>query len=147
VLIELLQPEGKNRSLAADVLGEIGSAARDAVPALRACLNESRSFHSTWVKLQAARAIWRIDRSADGSLPVLIGLLRDPGKVGALVATQAAEALGEMGEVAREAIPVLRAALAEDVRTFGGIIDEIVLQDEAFCATVAESIRRIEGHG
>jgi len=144
VLIELLQPGGKNRSLAADVLGEIGNAARDAVRALRACL-EDRSFHSMWVKLQAARAIWRIDRSTDGSLPVLLGLLRDLGQVGALVATQAAEALGEMGAVAREAIPVLRAALAGDVRPFRGSADEIMIQDEAFCSTVAESLRRIEG--
>jgi hypothetical protein len=70
-------------------------------------------------------------------------LLSDLGQVGALVATQAAEALGEMGAVAREAIPVLRAALAEDVRPFGGIVDEIVIRDEAFCSTVAESLRRI----
>jgi HEAT repeat protein len=142
VLIESLQPGGKNRSQAAEVLGEIGTAARDAVPALRACL-EDRSFHSRWVKLQAARAIWRIDRSTEGSLPVFIGLLGDPGQVGALVATQAAEALGEMGAVAMEAIPVLRAALAEDVRPFGGIVDEIVIRDEAFCSTVAEALRRI----
>src|SRR5262249_3688163 len=106
---------------------------------------EDRSFRSSWVKLQAARAIWRIDRSTEGSLPVFIRLLSDPGQVGALVATQAAEALGEMGAVAGEAIPVLRAALAEDVRPFGGIVDEIVIRDEAFSSTVAESLRRIEG--
>ena len=105
MLIELLQPGGRNRSLAAEVLGEMGTVARDAVPALRACL-EDRSFRSRWVRRPAARAIWRIDQSADSPLPVLIGLLRDLGQVGALVATQAAAALGEMGAVALEAIPV-----------------------------------------
>jgi HEAT repeat protein len=145
VLVELLQPGGENRALAAEALGEMGTVAAAAVPALRACL-EDRSFHWRWVRLQAARAIWRIDRSADRSLPMLVELLQDPGRVGAPVATKAAEALGEMGAVAGEAIAVLRAALAGDVRPFAGVVDEIVIQDEAFCSTVAESIRRIEGH-
>jgi hypothetical protein len=33
---------------------------------------------------------------------------------------------------------------AEDIRPFGGFADEIVIQDEAFCSAVTESLRRIE---
>jgi HEAT repeat protein len=143
VLIELVQPGRKSRYHAAEALGSMGEVARKAVPALRACLDD-RSFHAMWVHLKAAQALWRIDRSANESLPVLVGLLRDFRNIGPLVATQAAESLGEMGAIAQEALPVLRTALAGDIRPFGGSVDEIVIQDEEFCSTVTEAIRRIE---
>ncbi len=76
---------------------------------------------------------------------VLIRLLRNHVVVGASVATQAAATLGEMGPLAREAIPTLRAAVQGDTCPFHGAIDRIVIEDEAFCLTVAEALRRIEG--
>lgn len=144
VLIELLQPNRTNRAHVAEVLGEMGEPAREAGPALRACL-DAGGFHAMWIQLEAARALWRIERAVAESLPVLIGLLREPRAVGALVATRAAETLGEMGGLAREAVPMLRAAAEGDLRPFGGLVDEIVIQDEAFCSAAAEALRRIEG--
>ncbi len=143
VLIELIRPGAANRWRVAEALGEMGEAARQTVPALRACL-EDRSMHARWMHLEAARALWRIEHRADWSLPVLAELVRDRTGGSALVSTEAAEALGEMGAAAREALPVLRAAALGDVRPFRGSIDEGVNEDEAFCAAVAEAVRRIE---
>ncbi len=87
----------------------------------------------------------RLDSVDWGRLTHAYGGAADvPGLIRALSSND--EALGEMGAVAREAIALLRAALAGDVRPFAGVVDEIVIQDEAFCSAVAESIRRIEGH-
>jgi HEAT repeat protein len=143
VLIERLRPGGMNRWLAALALGEMGELARDALPALRACLGDS-SFDASWVRLEAARAIWRIACRAEWSIPVLAALLKDPSAVGPLIATKAAEALGEMGPAARQCVPVLRAAVAGDLRPFRATADS-VMQDEAFCSAVAASLRKIEG--
>jgi HEAT repeat protein len=143
VLIQLLQPGGQSRSHAAEVLGGMGEAARQAVPALRGCLDD-RSFLAMWVRFQATRALWRIERNTEASLPVLLALVRDCRKAGVLVATQAAETLGEMGASAQEAVPGLRAALADDVRPFGGIVDDLVILDDEFCSAVSLALRRIE---
>ena len=143
VLIELIRPGAANRWRVAEALGEMGEAARPTVPALRACL-EDRSMHARWMHLKAARALWRIEHRADWSLPVLAELVRDRNGGGVLVSTEAAEALGEMGAAAREALPILRAAAMGDVRPFRGSTDLSVNQDEAFCAAVEEAVRRIE---
>lgn len=144
VLVAMLRPGGTNPALAAEALAAMGEAARAAVPALRLCL-EAPAIRAMWARLHAARALWRIDRDIDETVPVLIGLLREPGAVGAYVATLAAKTLGEMGGAARAALPVLRAAGSGDLRPFGGIVDEIVADDDAFCAAVAGALRRIEG--
>ncbi len=131
---------------AAEVLGEMGEAAQSAVPALVATLGDTSPF-AHGVRLEAAIALWRIEHRTDRSLPVLIGLFRDPD-AGALVATRAAEALGEMGADAREAVPPLREAAAADVRPFHHPFQyssEFVIEDEALRSAVAQALRRIEG--
>lgn len=143
VLIELLGPDMKNRSLAAEVMAELGELAVEGVPALRDCLQD-QSFLAMWIRLKAAYALWRIERKPDAVLPVFMGLLQRPNKNGPMVATQAAEALGEMGVMAKQAVPLLRTAIAGDIRPFSGSVEDLVIQDEMFCEAVAEALRKIE---
>src|SRR5262249_36969573 len=138
---------GRCRSMAAEVLGEMGEAAREAIPVLGDCL-EDASPSAEWIHLEAAVALWRIEHRVDRALPVLIGLLEDPGPAGLNIAKRAAVALGEMGAEAREAVPLLRRATAGDVRSAGSLFHapgQAVIEDDAYLSTIAEALRRIEG--
>ncbi len=99
------------RMSAATGLGELGAKARAAIPALT-----SLSFHdsSPRVRLEAAVAIWRIDRRSVRVLPVLMEALCDPDEVSRWVA---ADCLGDMGAEAQEAIPALQEALRRTFRS------------------------------
>ncbi|MHB1561953.1 MAG: HEAT repeat domain-containing protein, partial [Isosphaeraceae bacterium] len=146
VLDEQLHPKSRLRALAAEVLGEMGEAARGEVPALLACL-EDRSFHRRWVHVEAAIALWRITHQPELTRPVLMKIFGDPAASAAL-ARRAAEGLGEMGAEAVEALPILREAAALDVRPFGQMFSyssDFVIEDDALLAAVTEAIRRIEG--
>ncbi len=146
VLDEQLHPKSRCRSLAIEVLGEMGAeAARGEVPALLACL-EDRSFHRRWPHVEAAIALWRITHQPELTLPVLMKLFGDPDAVAAL-SRRAAEGLGEMGAEAVEALPILREVAALDVRPFGQMFSyssDFVIEDDALLAAVTEAIRRIE---
>ncbi|WP_165234675.1 HEAT repeat domain-containing protein [Aquisphaera insulae] len=142
VLMDALRPEAPFRDVAAEALGEMGPAAARAVPALRECLDD-RSPLGRRTRLEAARALWRIAGDVDGMRPVLIEYLDDQGPL----AVTAAVTLGEMAENAREALPALRAAAAEDLLPPCPQAEDFVIQDEALRAALAEAIRRIEGDG
>jgi HEAT repeat protein len=127
----------------------MGEAAREAVPALVACLEEASSSEN-WVRLEAAVALWRIEHRVDRALPALIGLLQDPGPAVAIpsIVTRAAEALGEMGARARAAVPLLRQAAEGDVRPSVRsdlYPTEDLIKDDAFLLAIAEALWRIEG--
>jgi HEAT repeat protein len=99
------------RMSAANGLGELGSKAKPAVSALT-----SIAFYdpSPRVRLEAAVAIWRIDRLAVRVMPVLVSALKDPDEVSRWIA---ADCLGEMGAEAREAVPALQDALKGNFRS------------------------------
>src|SRR5262249_16305809 len=80
-------------------LAQIGPEAKEALPALRLAL----ASQSPLVRLEAAVAVWRIEGKAEGVVPVLVSLLDEIYFLS--VVGQAAEALGEMGEAARAAVP------------------------------------------
>jgi len=96
---------------AAFALGKIGPDARGAVPALRAALR-SESFI---VRLTAVRSLLEIQpgqRSIEViAAPLLIKALSDERP---MVRAEAATALGEIGDLGREAIPELRKLLTDD---------------------------------
>jgi HEAT repeat protein len=99
------------RISSAHALGELGSCAKEAVPALtHAMLYDA----SPRVRLEAAVAIWRIDRRSVRVLPVLIGALQDPDEVSRWIA---ADCLGDIGPDAAEAIPALKKVLAEPIHS------------------------------
>jgi HEAT repeat protein len=129
--------------MAAQILGDLGAAAQDAVPALVAALGAD----SWYVRNAAAEALARMGPAAKGAVPALVAALRDVkfgnrgpavhalGKIGSdavshLVAAlretdggiraTAAEALGLIGPTARAAVPDLIEALGQmgyDVRS------------------------------
>jgi HEAT repeat protein len=65
------------------------------------------------VRLEAAVALWRIDRSAGKVVPTLIKALRAEDE---LLRWIAADCLGDIGPEAADAVPTLLAALRENFK-------------------------------
>lgn len=149
VLIKELRPGARSNSQAAEAIGEMGEAAREAIPALVACLGaDDASDPDQWLQLKAAVALWRIEHRVNRALGVLIGLLEDPGPANPWMMTRVAEALGEIGAEARAAIPLLLRLDPGDDRSAGhqylprhGLIRE----DDAFLSAIEVALRRIQG--
>jgi HEAT repeat protein len=101
---------GVVRFHAAISLGDLGSGGRPAVAAL--------THTSLWdedpaVRVEAAMALWKIDRKLPLVLHVLTNALEDANE---LICWIAAERLAQLGPVAREAVPALRKAMKRDLR-------------------------------
>jgi HEAT repeat protein len=99
------------RAAAALALGKIGPASSNALPMLRAALQEPNSY----LRGQVAVAIWRIDSDVDTAMPVLIREMpstSEDSKWDWIVA------LGEMGPRARAAVPQLRNELKNDQKSW-----------------------------
>jgi HEAT repeat protein len=96
--------------IAATTLGEMGPAAREAAPALRKALRDEDAL----VRIEAAAALARVEGRPEVVLPVLIARLR--GDNDDRAQCRAAEALGEMGEQARDAVPALTEAREDRAR-------------------------------
>ncbi len=95
------------------VIGSMGESASNA----RAPLTQLLQHDSAVIRVQAARAIWKIDHRADAVLPVLFAELKSEAFGNGR--RFAAEALGEMGPAATEAVPLLKTLLSDprpDVR-------------------------------
>jgi HEAT repeat protein len=95
---------------AAYALGELGAEAKAAAGALVPLALRDDDFR---VRLEAAVALWRIDRRAAVALPVLTEALCHPDEV---LRWLAADCLGDMGPHARPAVPALREALGGQYR-------------------------------
>jgi HEAT repeat protein len=90
---------------AAIALGNLGCAARSAVPALiRTALRDEEPA----VRLEAAMALWNIDHKGPLVVPALIKALADDNE---LICWIAADCLGQIGPEARDAVPALQQAL------------------------------------
>jgi len=121
LIAEMLEEEKdpNTRTCAAKALGRIGPAARDAVSALERVLadNEVRSY----VRIAAARALWRITGDAEKAVPVLVSVLE--GDKGNWVA---ALALAEIGPAAAAAVPAVeKVAGQEDSFTVGVALEAL----------------------
>jgi hypothetical protein len=91
-------------------LGRIGSAATDAAAALREALNSE----SCQLQVEAALALWCINRRIEQALPVLIGALYRESHDDCHVA---ARALSEIGPDAKAAVPALGDQLRNRLNT------------------------------
>jgi HEAT repeat protein len=125
--VRILWDDTQARTKAAEVLGRMGPAAKLAIPALAEVLRGSDNQS----RIQAALALWRIDRRTEDVIPVFVAALKSsftpsprstltlPGRFGvagpppAPLCQQAAEALGQMGPEARAALPALRQVLQD----------------------------------
>jgi HEAT repeat protein len=104
-------------------LALIGKPARNTLPKLLPHMQNELS----WVSLPAMRAVWKITGDSKSIVPALGALLEARG--GHLAALRLLE---EIGSVAPELLPVIRAIANDDVRwVTGGVTDEIIDQDEA----------------
>lgn len=137
-----LEPDGDGRydlsaiSSTVEALGMMGFTAQAAVPKLL----EHAQNELAWVGVPAARAIWRITRDAKLLLPLLVQALeaRNGG-------SKVMDCLEEMGEAAREALPLLKRAAEGDARWIAaGGLGEIIDQDERFQARALQLIERLE---
>jgi HEAT repeat protein len=107
-LIELLKSKkGQRRAEAAQELGVIGPAAKDAIPTLLQALKDTEGM----VRVKAADAVARIESKNAAAVPSLIAALKDENRK---VRRAAADALGWIGPEARAAVPPLIAALKDD---------------------------------
>lgn len=96
----------KNRLAAIEALGELGSAAETAVPALMEALND----RTPEIRSQAARTLGSIGEKAKAAVPELVAALKDPNEG---VRISAANALSGMGPVAQSALPALIEVLSD----------------------------------
>lgn len=121
---------------AAAALEFMGRAAWEAVSALRKALGN----WNQWVRVYAARALWKITQNSDEVLPVLLEELRCR-PAGLL----AADCLGEMGHRAQTAIPALRRIIDSEVRLVDiGTDDDWVDEDEGFGEAAKQALARIQ---
>jgi len=100
LVITLKDSDRRVRSTAAEALGDIGPAAKEAVPALIAALKDSE-WH---VRDSAEEALEDIGPAAKKAVPALIAALKDSDKK---VREFAAKSLGEIGPAAKKAVPAL----------------------------------------
>src|SRR5262249_10314704 len=102
-------------------LGSMGPDAKDAVPVLVSEIKsppsaERRSMSNRTqapeaYRAAAARALWQITHESELTLPVFIELSKDPNQP---VRKSVAEGLGQMGPVARSALPAVRELLDDN---------------------------------
>jgi RNA polymerase sigma factor (sigma-70 family) len=87
-------------------LGKMGAKARAQIPALEGALQDECGL----VRIEAARALWKIDQHR-AAVPALCAALKDKD---ATTRYRAAEVLGELGPGAKGAVPALVEALRDD---------------------------------
>ena len=103
LIIKLKDSDWRVRKAAANALGNIGPAAKEAVPALIAALKNSNLI----IQNSAKKALGKIGLEA---VPALIAALKDSYWH---VREAAADALGNIGPAAKDAVPALIAALKD----------------------------------
>jgi HEAT repeat protein len=114
LLIEFLDEKDPSwRQTSAEVLGELGPKAKQGVPALLKALRD----HERDIPVEAARALWQIDRNLAG-VPVLAEFIRVGTVSGSVrdlsIALNAARLLGNIGPAAKSALPQLEQAASYD---------------------------------
>jgi HEAT repeat protein len=95
------------REEAVAVLGEMGEAAREALPVLRPLLKST----DPRLRARATVAVWKIERQSKDVLPVVLDILRGPDREPRLLALQV---LDQMGTAALPAAPALVALLDDN---------------------------------
>ena len=132
--------EGNGRSSdcaeAATTLEFLGRSAQEAVPALRHCLDHD----SHWVRVRAARALWKITGNPSELLPILQEEIQCR-PAGLLVL----DCLGNMGSAAKTDLPTLQHIVDSELRLVEiGSLTDWIDEDEAFREAARHAIERIE---
>ncbi|OEJ94410.1 PBS lyase [Streptomyces thermolilacinus] len=128
----LRAPDAHGRRSAAWAVGAFGGSARAAAPELRACLTAP----DVWLRVDAGTALCRVTGDAGEALPVLLAAWRENRHTRVEIAECLAE-LGQVGGLAPDAEPLLRAELARTRRhnvSAGVTGDHDVHEDERLLA-------------
>lgn len=88
-------------------IGSIGPEAVEALPRLRELMKEKNGE----IRAKAATAIWKISREHEATLELIKDLEYDDGQLSYTI-----EAIGEIGSLAKEAIPTLQKHLTDQDR-------------------------------
>jgi tRNA A-37 threonylcarbamoyl transferase component Bud32 len=97
----------KSRWMAVVAVGEMGSAAREAIPALIEALEDE----DVAIRWDAAKALGKMGPAAAGAVPALAAVIHQQSD--AIVRQYAVAALGRIGPPAKAAVPALIGALKE----------------------------------
>jgi HEAT repeat protein len=124
-LVAQLQQDDQIGARAAGALGDLGAAARDAIPAL---VEMAKSHTGPSARYRAFEALARIDKTGEFSVPVLARALRDRGSYGFMfrqdINDLAASELAELGVDVSAAVPALMELLKDDA-----LRDDVVLYE------------------
>jgi hypothetical protein len=93
---------------------ELGARSTESQSAVGLLLQKALRDPDGGVRLEAAMALYRIDRRPEKILPMLIKALQDPDEVRRWIA---ADCLGAIGPEAREAVHALREAIAKEFKS------------------------------
>ena len=91
----------------------VGHLGREGLPAVPALVRTAMWDEDPAVRVAAAVALWKIDRRAPAVVLVLTNALADDNEI---VCWMAADALGQMGPDAREAVPAIRQAMERNFK-------------------------------
>ena len=119
-------------------LRELGPAAKEAAPRLTQLLkHEAPQF-----RLEAARTLWKVEKDP-AVVPVLVAIVKGDDH---MLARKAAEALGEIGPAAKDALPALKALLPkeEPARVIPGFAPAPDTSLWELRPTARDAIRKIE---
>jgi HEAT repeat protein len=107
----------EGRGIAAQYLGEMGSAAKASVPAL---LRASHADLGAWVDMydraQCARAVLRIQRESPEAVAVIEAVMAPDRNANGWIRGTVAEQVGKLGPAATPLLPALRRALKDPDR-------------------------------
>lgn len=138
---QLEVPRGQFATLdkAINTLAAMGPAASAAAPAIRKALN-----HHYWFRtcIYAARALWRIERNIDETLPLFLEAITP--RVGLGDGHVAVVCLGEMGRYAQMALPRLREFAESPLRSEDFMMSPIVDGDEWLQRIAHQAVAQIE---
>ncbi|MFE4962587.1 HEAT repeat domain-containing protein [Streptomyces sp. NPDC056660] len=135
LLRELTHGRGRSARTAAEQLGRLGAAARDALPGLRALAGSGR----VWERTAAAQAWWRIDGDPDPVLPVLrAAWSENPYARGAIA--ECLTAMGPAGTPLRDLLTAELATARRHTARPGGYGSHDIAQDERLLANCRRAL-------
>ncbi|MEU0968171.1 HEAT repeat domain-containing protein, partial [Streptomyces sp. NPDC005917] len=135
LLRELRYGRGRSARTAAEQLGRLGPAARDALPALRGLAGSGR----VWERTTAARALWRIEGDPGPVLPVFRAAWSENPYARATIAKCLAT-MGPAGAPLRDLVAAELATARRHTARPGGYGSHDIAQDERLLANCREAL-------
>lgn len=115
---------------------QMGTNARPAAPVLHQAL----AHESAWVRVLAARALWKIERDAASIVPILLRCVEEFADTSFI-----SDCFADMGRHAQAALPILQYIFDAEERWSKFAPDPLVIRiDELYRASARQAIERIQ---